>query len=97
MKRRIPVKRLSINVMGKAHAFLVDEEDASFATEALGLMEKVIMEIEADPKRPSQPDAIPVVACFRLAADLLRTRAELGRIENIVKGWRSMEGRDGAF
>lgn len=91
------MKKLSISVMGKAHTLLVEEEDVSFATEALALMEKVIMEIEADPKRPSQPDAIPVVACFRLAADLLRTRAELGRIENIVKAWKSMENRDGAF
>lgn len=88
---------MSINVMGKVHAFLVDEEDASFAAEALGLVEKVIREIEADPKRPSQPDAIPLVACFRLAGDLLRARAELMRIENIVRAWRSMEGRDGAF
>lgn len=83
--------------MGKAHAFLVDEEDEAFATEALGLMETTIMAIEADPKRPSQPDAVPMVACFNLAADLLRARAELKRIENIVKGWRSLEEKHGDF
>jgi len=91
------VKRLSINVMGKAHAFLVDEQDAPFAAKALELAEKVIREIEADPKRPSQPDAIPLVACFRLAADLLRARAELERVEKIVRAWKSMEERDGAL
>ncbi len=89
------MKRLSITVMGKAHAFLVDDDDVASAAETIELMEKVIREIEADPKRPSQPDAVPVVACFRLAADLLKARAELGRIEKMIKAWRAVEDQHG--
>ncbi len=89
------MKRLSISVMGKAHAFVVEDSDVASAAETIDLMEKVIREIESDPKRPSQPDAVPVVACFRLAADLIKTRAELKRIENIVKAWRAVEDHHG--
>ncbi|MEO0141683.1 MAG: cell division protein ZapA [candidate division WOR-3 bacterium] len=89
------MKKLSINVMGKAHSFLVDDEDAPTAQEALSLMERVIGEVESDPKRPSQPEAVCIIACFRLAAELLRARAEIKRTESILKGFRALEERHG--
>ncbi|MGB9590049.1 MAG: hypothetical protein ACP5QG_02760 [candidate division WOR-3 bacterium] len=89
------MKRLSINVRGKAHTLLVDDADVVSAEETIVLIEEVIKEIEVDPKRPSQPDAVPVVACFRLAAELMKARAELRRIENIVKAWKAMEDQHG--
>jgi len=87
-------KKIEVKVLGKSHFLRVEVEDEQALTRTISVLQEFLDELETEPAGPRSPEAVLLVALFRMAAELAGSRDEMERLKGLVQSFGNLETLD---